>query len=203
VAENQRRRLLAGASRTLAEYGYAALTVQRIIAAAGVSRATFYERFDDKRDCILAAHRDAFERLLATVVRACAAEREWPAKVKAAIGAALAFAAGDPGAMHLLALNAAVTDAVIARRVIDSSAHLAALLRDGRRRTSLGPSLPGLTEEALIGGLFAIIAERLFDGREESSSMLEAELTQLVLTPYVGGHEAALVAGRAEAVLAS
>src|ERR1700733_6706511 len=92
VVENQRRRLLAGAARALAEQGYAALTVKHVIEAAGVSRTTFYANFDDKRDCVLAAHRDVFERLLALLLRACATERDWPRKVRAAVAALFAFA---------------------------------------------------------------------------------------------------------------
>ncbi len=73
--ENQRRRLIAGTARALAEQGYAALTVKHVIEAAGVSRATFYANFDNKRECVLAAHRDTFERLVALILRACATER--------------------------------------------------------------------------------------------------------------------------------
>jgi AcrR family transcriptional regulator len=146
VVENQRRRLLAGAGRSLAEHGYAALTVKHIIEAAGVSRTTFYANFDDKRDCIIAAHRDAFERLVTLIMRSCSTEREWPHKARAAVSASLAFMAAEPGAARLLTLNAVASDTTVARAVVDSNAHLATLLRDGRRHTPFGPSLPDLDD---------------------------------------------------------
>jgi AcrR family transcriptional regulator len=190
VAENQRARLLAGAAIAVATHGYAALTVEHVIEAAGVSRTTFYANFDNKRDCILAAHRDVFERLVALILRACATEREWARKVKAAIAAVFAFAAEAPAQVRLLTLDALATDMVIGRQVVDSNAHLAALLRDGRRHTPFGQTLPDLTEEALIGAVTAIVSGRLLDGGPESLASLEPEIVQLVLTSYLGIEEA-------------
>jgi AcrR family transcriptional regulator len=194
VVENQRRRLIAGAARALAEHGYTALTVRHVVEAAGVSRATFYANFDDKHECILVAHQQTFDRLLSCIVRACATEREWSAKVRAAMAASLSLIADEPCAARLLTLDALAADLVLARRAIDSNAHLAALLRDGRNRTPLGPALPDLTEEALIGAVSAIVGGRLLDGDVETLSELEPELLQLVLTPYIGVQEAARVA---------
>jgi AcrR family transcriptional regulator len=194
VVQNQRQRLIAGVSRALAEQGYAELTVKHVIEAAGVSRRTFYAYFDNKRDCVLVAHRDVFERVLALLLRACATERNWPRKVKAAIAALFAFAEEAPDEVRLLTLDALAADLTIARHVVDSNAHFAALLRDGRRHTPLGDALPDLTEEALIGAISSILAGRLLEGGAESLAGLEPELVQLVLTPYVGVQEAAQVA---------
>ncbi|MCZ7630823.1 MAG: TetR/AcrR family transcriptional regulator [Microthrixaceae bacterium] len=46
-----------GATEAMAEHGYAATSVAHILGRAGVSRTTFYELFDDKADCFLAAWR--------------------------------------------------------------------------------------------------------------------------------------------------
>jgi AcrR family transcriptional regulator len=194
VVANQRRRLIAGASRALVEQGYAELTVKHVIEAAGVSRTTFYANFDNKRDCVLAAHRDVFERLLALLFRACATECDWPQKARAAIAALFAFAEKAPDEVRLLALDALATDLTIARQVVDSNAHLAALLRDGRRHTPLGDALPGLTEEALVGAVSAVLAGRLLETGTRGLGDLEPEVVQLVLTPYIGGQEAARIA---------
>ncbi len=197
VAANQRRRLLAGTAQALAERGYAALTVKHIIEAAGVSRTTFYANFDNKRDCVLAAHRAAFERLLAEMTRACASEREWPRKLRAALGALFAMATARPERMRLLTLDALGSDLTVARQVSDYNAHLAALLREGRRYTSRGPLLPDLTEEALVGAVSALLAARLPEGAETLRAF-EPEVAQLVLTPYLGADEAAQIAGKGE-----
>jgi AcrR family transcriptional regulator len=194
VMENQRQRLIVGTAKALATHGYAELTVKHVIEAAGVSRSTFYANFDNKRDCVLAAHRDVFERLLALLLRACATERDWPLKIKAAIGAVFVFIAKAPDEARLLTLDALATDLTIARQVIDSNLHLAALLRDGRRHIPLGDALPHLTEEGLVGAVSAIVGGRLLEGGVEGLDRLEPELVQLVLTPYIGVREAARIA---------
>lgn len=56
VAESQRARLLAAITRLVAERGFAALTIGEIAGEASVSRGAFYEHFDGKEDCLLAAY---------------------------------------------------------------------------------------------------------------------------------------------------
>lgn len=50
-----------------ARYGYREASITRIVAQAKVSRATFYENFDDKESCFLAAHREIVDRIQAAV----------------------------------------------------------------------------------------------------------------------------------------
>ena len=59
VTRSQRERLLAAVVRATAAKGYEATTVADILDEAGVGRETFYELFDDKRDCVLAAHQSS------------------------------------------------------------------------------------------------------------------------------------------------
>lgn len=55
-AATQRGRLLVASALVVAERGYAKASVSDIVAAAGVSRSTFYESFDGKDDCLIAAY---------------------------------------------------------------------------------------------------------------------------------------------------
>ena len=70
VARSQRDRLLEAAIRVVAEKGYAALTIGDLTGAAGVSRTTFYELFDGKEDCFLAAYDNAVDALVRRVTAA-------------------------------------------------------------------------------------------------------------------------------------
>ena len=67
VERSQRDRLLAGAAEAVAEKGYAATSVADILRRAGVSRTTFYQLFDDKLECFLAASRMASDVLSSTI----------------------------------------------------------------------------------------------------------------------------------------
>ncbi len=72
VERSQRDRLLAGAAEAVAAKGYAATTVADILKLAGVSRTTFYQLFDDKLDCFLAACRMASDVVVTVIVEALA-----------------------------------------------------------------------------------------------------------------------------------
>jgi AcrR family transcriptional regulator len=52
----QLRRLLDAAGHVFAEMGWADATVEAIVNRAGMSRRTFYEHFDDLKDCLLILH---------------------------------------------------------------------------------------------------------------------------------------------------
>ena len=57
VERSQRERLLAAVVRVTVANGYESTTVGDILGEAGVGRESFYELFDDKLDCTLAAHK--------------------------------------------------------------------------------------------------------------------------------------------------
>ena len=83
VGEMQRRRLLLAIGELLSEGGVEAATVGSISRRAGVSRRTFYEVFEDREACFLAAFEQAIERIAQEVVPAYARERKWSGQVAA------------------------------------------------------------------------------------------------------------------------
>jgi AcrR family transcriptional regulator len=60
---SQRERLVEAIIVTAARYGYREANVARVIAQAGVSRATFYECFEGKEECFLVAYREIAQRI--------------------------------------------------------------------------------------------------------------------------------------------
>lgn len=67
VERSQRERLLTAAAEAVAEKGYASMSVADILKGASVSRTTFYQLFDDKLDCFLAACRMASDVVAAVI----------------------------------------------------------------------------------------------------------------------------------------
>jgi len=190
VVDHQRQRLLAGAARAVAEHGYVAMTVEHVLVGAGVSRATFYENFGSKRECVLVAHEQAVSRLAGEVVGACAGQSEWPAKLAAAVGAAIGFATRAPGEALLLILDALAADPVLASHVVTSNDFLVGLLRNGREQWPRAAALPELTERALIGAATSVIGAKLTAGEADRLASIEPELVQLILMPYLGSEGA-------------
>src|SRR5215213_11981054 len=65
--DRQRRRLYAAAGAVFARVGYADATAEAIAREAGMSKATFYEHFDNKEDCICALFDTAAETLFGAI----------------------------------------------------------------------------------------------------------------------------------------
>jgi AcrR family transcriptional regulator len=194
VADHQRQRLLFGTAGALAEHGYAAMTVEHVLERAGVSRTTFYDNFQNKRDCVLAAHEAAFNSLSSDLLRACAGETDWPSKVKAGVAAAMEFTAHGPEEALLLVIDAVAAEPALATRVVASNEFLVGLLRGGRDQIPNSAILPEVTERALIGAATSVVGGRLMAGETDSLSELEPQIVQVILMPYLGVEEARRVA---------
>jgi AcrR family transcriptional regulator len=196
IAEDQRQRLLAAMAESVAARGYAATSVARVIELAGVSRATFYELFDNRLKCLLAAYEAIFERFLGEVTAACSNQAAWHDGAAAAVSAAVEFAVRHPEEARLLALDTIAADAEAARCALTGAERLAAMLRTGRDHHARASDLPEVTEQALVGAVAGVVNWHLLSG--ESLDGLERQLVQLVLTPYLGPAAAARQAAKAE-----
>ena len=96
VSEALRARVLSVAVALVGEVGYARMSVERVARVSGISQETFYKCFEDLDGCLLEAFEDALGRIAAVTVPAYQREREWPAKVRAALAALLAFLGDEP-----------------------------------------------------------------------------------------------------------
>ncbi len=68
MSELQRRRILGAALEILEELGYRGITVTQVAGRARVSRKTFYEHFEEREGCFIAALEDLAADALSTVV---------------------------------------------------------------------------------------------------------------------------------------
>ena len=66
----QRRRLLEAAAREFAQRGYAGASSESISRRAGMSKATFYEHFANKEECIIALFEHAAEAVRVAMAEA-------------------------------------------------------------------------------------------------------------------------------------
>jgi AcrR family transcriptional regulator len=83
VVVSQRARLVEATAHVVAEKGYAAASVADIIAHAGVSRATFYELYEDKEDCFLSCFLGLSQALTLAVTEALNAPGPLPERLVA------------------------------------------------------------------------------------------------------------------------
>jgi hypothetical protein len=138
----------------------------------------------------------ASARLREAVAEACARPGPWPARVAAAIYAALEFAADDPAAARLLIVEpwAHGAEAVASRDLLLD--HFADLLAAERPRPPGGGQLPPVTEQVLVGGIAGVLTDRLLSERQPPLRALSPELVEFTLLPYLGPSRARLWARR-------
>ena len=118
VSAVQRERLLAAMLRATAELGYREVSVQDVLERAGVSRPTFYEHFENKEDCFLAAFDTAAARLRERLEAAAAeAGESWRERLRLGLEELLRFVAEEPDAAMTLIVEArAACPAALLRR---------------------------------------------------------------------------------------
>lgn len=86
----QRQRLFEAAAKVFSTVGYAEASAEAISREAGMSKATFYEHFANKEECILALVEAAGQASrMAVAAAATAAEEDFEAKVHARVHAFL------------------------------------------------------------------------------------------------------------------
>lgn len=92
----QRARLLEAMVRAVAEKGYEAATVADAVRLARVSRGTFYELFESKEACLLAAYRLGYEVLEERIRIAVREAVDWREELRLGIRAYLTTLEQDP-----------------------------------------------------------------------------------------------------------
>jgi AcrR family transcriptional regulator len=173
VERNQRERLIAAMAEVCGERGYAESSVAEIAKRAGVSTASFYRQFKDRRECMLTSFEELFGRLLEGIERACESESGQGGKARAAANAAAELLAGDPPTARLLSVDvlACGEQGVWAQQ--EAIERLAALLRGERE-----PALPD-APWAVVAAIFVRVGKRAVEGETPTAAELEAIATQL------------------------
>lgn len=139
--------------------GYAAASVAKVIAAAGVGRVTFYGEFADKDECFLASY-DALARRALEQIRRAARGEERRAATRVALCSLLKMLEAEPEAGWGMLFEPPGGGPELRGRscqVVEASAALERFLADAPPN---GPRLeiPAL---ALIGGVRQVIARRV------------------------------------------
>jgi AcrR family transcriptional regulator len=194
--DGEREALIDAVAAETVERGYANLSVERIVTRAALSTSSFDAIFPDLRTAVATAHEVLFERFVGRLVRTCKTQPSWPLKVRVAIGVTLDLAAASPMKARFLLLDSAGSDPELVRQALESRDRLVRLLATGRSEIPSSAGLPGITEQALIGGLAGTISTQLVNGEAERLPALAPQLVELTLLPYLGAEQAAVVARR-------
>jgi len=180
-------RILSAMVEVVYGQGLHATSVARVLARSGVSRRTFYELYEDRDDCLVAAVEQALKHAQERVIPAYEAESNWVDAVRAGLLALLSFFDEEPELARLCVVEAlAGPPAMLARRqqVLQNLAVMLDVARGGTR------DLPPLTAEGVVGGVFAIIHTWLLEARRAPLIGLLNPLMGNIVLPYLGAKAA-------------
>jgi AcrR family transcriptional regulator/DNA-binding MarR family transcriptional regulator len=187
VSEIQRLRILAAMGEVAAERGAGQVTVAHVVARAGVSRRTFYDLFEDREECFLAAFDEAVGQAAVGVLGEWQGQGSWRERARGALGALLVFCDAHPAAARLCVVEAlaAGPKALAARRRI--LAVLIAAVDEGRAAVPKGSHQPPpLTADGVVGAVFAVVHARLSEPQPGPLGGLLGELMGMIVLPYLG-----------------
>jgi AcrR family transcriptional regulator len=195
IARSQHERLLEAAVRVVARKGYRATTVADLTKEAGISRTTFYEMFEDKEACFLAAYDAAVEALVGRVTAAFEAEEDWPRRARAGLAALLDGLAEEPELARLVLVGVSAAGPAAQRRHRAALQRLTPLFDEGRDFAPGGRSLPANTSRMAIGAVAGLISDELTENGAEHLPNLLSDLLFATLVAYIGPAAAAREVG--------
>ena len=102
VASNQRSRLIGAMIEEVAERGYAATTLARLVGLAGVSKRAFHELFRTKEAYFLATYDAIVANAMRRIGAAYRCEGDWQARLRAGFAAYAAEVVDEPKAARLV-----------------------------------------------------------------------------------------------------
>jgi AcrR family transcriptional regulator len=189
VERSQRERLLAAIVRVTAEKGYESTTVGDILGEAGVGRESFYELFDDKLDCMLAAHKILVDDLEEKVRATYCEEGPWPARVRSALAVTLDWFSADPESARFMLVEVSTIGPAFHPIFQAEFERFRKLFDEGFEASGLDPELAEASRLA-VGATMARIYEEVVRGRTAKLPRLTPDLTFGLLVPYLGEEQA-------------
>jgi AcrR family transcriptional regulator len=183
VASHKRRRMMDAIADLTADGGYEATKIADIVRRAAVARKTLYDNFDGKEDLFLSAIDSTMVEARTRVEEACAQASSPEERIIAGLEALLDFVAEHPTPSRMCMVEA-ISATPSSARLYDAGVH--EFVELFRRSAPEGADLPETIEESLVGGVAWILQLQIRRGEAERAPDLLPELSQFVLSPYLG-----------------
>ena len=199
VTESQRARIIESMIEAVAERGYRETRVVDVVERAGVSRATFYDLFDDFEDCFLKTYDYVSARLFETAFAGFSqkADAPWAERIRTSMAAFLELLAGWPeGARFAIVEVLAAGPKALVRR--DAALRqFSEFVEAGRNQSS--NDLPGLTSVAIVGGINELLYSEVIHGATRNLPARLPDIVYWITQPFLGPEGAAAERERARA----
>ena len=197
------------------EHGAARVTVAHVVARSGVSRRTFYEMFEDRDACFMAALELAIDRGAGRVLPAfeqaegadgvrgpgrlddaadgsvAKGASRWHERVRAGLAALLEFLDDEPGLGGLCVVDTLSACPAALRRRAEIVRAFVDAVDAGRKEAKAGLAPTRLTAEGVVGGVLGVLYSRFAEQDPKPMLRLLNPLMAMIVLPYLGPAAAA------------
>jgi AcrR family transcriptional regulator len=185
-AADDRERLMENALRLATVEDLRELSAPRIADEANVSIDAFFELFESKDECYLAALDMLAGELLQVTADEGLASADWPRAVRRAIGELMRCLADRPHYARTIAAEAFAAGPDAVQRNVELARALATLLTEG----APGEPPGRLTVEGVGGAIWNTVRCQVASGRVQLLPALSDYLSYVVLAPFIGADAA-------------
>jgi AcrR family transcriptional regulator len=190
IAHSQRERILDAMAEACAAKGYGATTVADIVELAGVSRATFYELFKDREDCLQASMELALADTMGRIVEVYSPDKPWATMVRDAAAAFLDQLATRPDFARMALLEAPAAGGRSLELYGSGKRVLQALLDRGRSDPIEEQGIPSSAGRGALAAAESLIVGQILAGNAERLPELLPDIVYITTIPYLGQDEA-------------
>lgn len=191
VTESQRNRIHRAMIEVVSERGYPETRVVDVIGVAGVSRKTFYELFDSKEDCFLAAYDVLVGNLLSDTANGFESQpgAPWAVRITAGMQALLEHLAEHPDEARFAIVEVLAAGPKALARRDAALRQFTGFLESGRSETTV--ELPGITSLSVAGGINELLYSEILHGAVARLPSRLPDLMFWIVLPFLGPDRAA------------
>jgi AcrR family transcriptional regulator/DNA-binding MarR family transcriptional regulator len=182
----QRTRIMAALVEVVRERGAAQTTVTDIVERSGVSRRTFYELFEDREACFLAALHDGVERAGRRVRAVLPSASSWRERVRVGLQALLELCDEEPALAGLCVVDTLAAGPDVLRVRVEVLQSVVDFVDRGRTESSFRMASSKMVAEGVVGGVLTILHRRLLEHDRRSATALLNPLMAMIVLPYLG-----------------
>lgn len=201
LAHSQRERILNAMARACATKGFGATTIADVVEPAGVSRATFYELFKDKEDCLQASMELSLADTMGRIVEVYSPDKPWATMVRDAGRAFLELLASRPDFARMALIEAPAAGGRSLEMYASAKRVLQALLDRGRSDPLEEEAIPSSAGRGALAAAEQLIVGQILAGNTERLPELLPDIVYIITIPYLGQDEALRQSREAEKLI--
>jgi len=166
----------------VAEHGYNAVSVEKLVSHARVSKRDFYKLFAGKEECFLAVYDSIVSHSVHGIIAAAKGGEEWRERLRLGF---LAFAdqiTGNPEAARLALVEVFTAGAGAVERMQSTNLFFEALVAKNLALADDAPRLPPLVVKGIVAAASRLARARLLSGRSRQLALDGGELMEWALS---------------------